>query len=73
MRPCRRNEFYIPFIQTHILRDERFEMEDLLASHLAPMLVVRRPFDDLWLECVFRHRYQLPRQRLDDGRRVDAV
>ena len=48
-------------------------MEDLLASHLASMLVERRPFDDLWLECIVRLRYQLPRQRLDDGRRVDAM
>jgi hypothetical protein len=48
-------------------------MEDLLTSHLTPVLIERRPLDHLRLQRIFRLGYQLPRQRLDDGCRVDAM
>jgi hypothetical protein len=63
----------IPLIQPHVLRDKCFQMKDLLAAHLASMLIESRPFDDLRLECIVRLRYQLPRERLNDRCRVDAV
>ena len=48
-------------------------MEDLFTAHLASMLVESSPLDDLWFERIIRLGYQLPGERLDDCRRIDAV
>jgi hypothetical protein len=64
---------HIPLIQPHVFRHKSLQMEDLLTPHLAPVLIERRPLDDLGLQGIVRLGYQLPRQRLDDGCRVDAM
>jgi hypothetical protein len=48
-------------------------MEDLLGAHLAPVFVEGGPLDDLRLERIVRLGYQLPRECLQDGSRIDAV
>jgi hypothetical protein len=48
-------------------------MENLLCTHLAPMLVEGRPLDHLWLQRVVGLGYELPRQSLDDCSRIDAM
>jgi hypothetical protein len=63
----------VPFINTHILRNECFKMENDLASSLAPVFVESCPFDDLRLQLVVRLRNELPRQCFNDGSRVDAM
>jgi hypothetical protein len=48
-------------------------MEDLFATHLAPMFVERGPFYDFWLQRIVCFGYEFPGERLDNGSRVDAV
>lgn len=63
----------IPFIYPHVLRHKCLQVEDLLAAHLAPVLVKRRPLDDLRLQGIVCFGYKLPSEGLDDRGRVDAV
>lgn len=64
---------YIPFVYTHILRNKRLDVEDDFASSLAPVFVEGGPLDDFRFELVVRLRYELPRQRLNDSSRIDAM
>jgi len=48
-------------------------MEDLLGAHLASVLVECSPLDDIWFERIVRLGYQLPRECLQDGSRIDAM
>lgn len=48
-------------------------MEDLLSTHLAPVLVESSPLDDFRLQRIVRLGYEFPRQGLDDCSRVDAM
>jgi hypothetical protein len=57
---------HIPLVYPHVLRDKCLQMEDLLGTQLASMLVEGRPLDDLRLERIVRLRYQFPREGLYD-------
>lgn len=59
---------YVPFIKPHILCNKCFQMEDLLASCPAPVLVESRPFDDLWFQSIICLWDELPCQGFDNGR-----
>lgn len=63
----------IPFIYPHVFRNKCLQVEDLLATHLAPVLVECRPLDDLWFQRIVRLGYELPGKCFDDCCRVDAM
>lgn len=63
----------IPLVQPHVLCNECFQMEDLLAAHFASMLVEGSPLDDFRFQRIVRLGYQLPRERLNDRCRIDTM
>jgi hypothetical protein len=65
--------FHIPLVQSHILCDKRFQVEDLFATHLASVFVESGPFYDFWFQRIICFWYEFPGERLDDGSRIDAM